>query len=380
MIGLLGITVEVAGRTITTTAGDTFPQDVSPRLTSYEHTIVATGGFESCTLAFVAEDVAEALTWADRLFSAVTCRGPDVDVIWRGRIHQVTMTVAGRTRSYSLDGVANRVRCRYTTVLGTPGVTAATSNAASIALYGVRDAVLSLGTTSLAGAQALRDAYLADRAFPRGQGATTLETSSAGGGVEVTLACVGLYYTLDQVVLERTDTATEATTAQIATLISGISLVNALILNALATPTPADGVLQTRKIEADTTYRTAIEQRLGMGNTSGRRYAWGVYEDGALLIKVWAPNTGGARRYQLRLADSVILTDLGAPVELWQARPDIMAEDADLISLAPPSGAVESPSSFYVERVTFGVDTGGMRLSLEPSDNTNLTARLARVS
>jgi len=380
---IYGFTVNIHARTNTTALGAQI-DSVGGRLESYQHTSTATFGYESATLTLTAADLDEALVWTERLLCPVLAYGPGADLIWDGYISQVELRVGDRTRSYSLDGVANRVRCRYTTVLGTPGVTAAVSNVASVALYGVRDAVISLGTLNLASAQALRDAYLVDHAFPRARPTTTLRNGDAtGGGVALTLTCAGWYATLGAVMLARTDTATEATTAQLATLIGattpGIGVTNGW-LDPSTVEIVTTGVVATRKIEEDTSYRQAIETRLGMGSTANVRYAWGVYGARQFVVRPWAGATPGTAGYRVRLADASVMNTGGGAVELWQVRPDAMVEDSDLVSAAPPSGAVEGGGSFYVERVTFSAQRGGMELELEPSDNTNLTARLARVS
>lgn len=385
MIGLLGITVEVGQRTLTASPGAAFPQDIAPRLTSYEHTITATGGFETCTLTFAALDLDEALAWADRLLCPVTVYGPDVDVLWDGYISAVELRVGTRVRSYALDAVANRVRARYTTALGTPGATAATSNTASVALYGVHDYILSLGTYDLAGAQGLRDSWLARYALPRAEPQTTIRTGGDAGTVEVVVTCAGWYYTLDWVLLERTDTSTQATTAQVATLIGsaspGIGATNAFLSPTLAAGSSTAGVTVSRKVEADTTYRAAIEQRLGLGDTSGQRFAWGVFDTGrALLVRQWAGATPGTIGYRVRLADALVTTGEGGPVDLWAVRPDAMVEDQDFVSVGPPSGAVESPATFYLERVGFRAGMDGLELTLEPEASSGLDARVARVS
>lgn len=384
MLGLLPLAVHLFGRSLTTTPG-AFLDNVGPRLSAYEHTITATGGFESCALTFPAIDLEEALTWAERLLCPVRCYGPDADLIWDGFVAGVELRVGSRVRSYSLDAVQNRVRTRYTTALGTAGTTATASNTTSQALYGVRDGVVSVGALDLAGANALRDAWLARYALPRAIPQTSIATGAGSGVVDVVLTCAGWYTTLDWVLLERTDTATEAATAQVATLISGsspgIGATNAFLATSLATGSSTAGVVTTRKIEADTTYRAAIEQRLGLGDTGGQRFAWGVFDASrALSVRTWAGATPTAITYRLRMGETAVQSGGGAGVDLWQVRPGAMVEDADFVAVGPPSGAVETPAAFYVERVAFRVDGSGMELVLEPEAMNSLDARVARVS
>lgn len=382
MIGArYGITAHVADRTLTVNPGDVLA-DLGPRLTGYEHTITATGGYESLTLSFTAKSLDEALTWMDRLLCPVTCYGPDTDEIWDGYIAAVEIRVGGRTRSISLDPVQNRVRARYTTVLGTPGATGQSSNTASQALYGVRDGVVSLGTTTQAAAEGLRNSWLARYALPRAAPQTEIRTGASGEAATVSLQCAGWYSSLGFVTLERADTATEAATAQVQTLLGssspGIAATNAFL--ATSATISATGVTTTRRIEADTTYRAAIEARLGLGSNSGQRLAWGVYSGRRLVVDTWAGATPNDIAYRVRLGKAGVESVAGSTVRPWQVRPDAMVEDTDFVVVGPPSEASDTAGRFYLERVAFRIDSGGWSLTLEPEASDDLTARIARLS
>src|SRR6266496_3250222 len=88
---------------------------------SYTHTITATGGFESMQVSYtVPRDVAQ--DWlAHGLMRSCVVYGPDAEIVWEGYLTQVDATLGQEQRSVSLDGMGNRVRVKYTTVLGTPG-------------------------------------------------------------------------------------------------------------------------------------------------------------------------------------------------------------------------------------------------------------------
>lgn len=384
MIRTLGLNCNVYERSLTTAPG-AFIDDVAPQLADYEHTISATGGFETCTLPFGVDSIEDALLWAERLLCPVQVTGPDADLIWDGYISQVELRVGGRSRSFSLDALANRVRARYTTFLGTPGVTATASNSTSIALYGTRDGLLSLATLTQGGAETLRDSYLASRAFPRAVPQTTIRMGAADArGVEIVLTCAGWYYTLDWVLLERTDTSSEVATTQVGTLISGVSPGIGATNGFLSTATTliaSTGVSTTRKIEADTSYRAAIEQRLALGDTSDQRFAWGVFDaERRLTVAQWAGAAPTAIGYRVRLADAEVRTGNGAGVELWQVRPNAMVEDADLVPVGPPSGSVDVGGTFFLERVSFRATPDALELVMEPEASSGLDARIARVS
>jgi hypothetical protein len=384
MIGPAGLTVNVSARSLTTTPGS-FLLDLAPRLTAYEQTCAATFGYESAVLTFAAEDLDEAIGWADRLFCPVTVDSPDAVLAWDGYIAAVELRLGGKTRSLSLETIANRVRARYTTALGTPAATAAASHAASVALYGTHDAVLSLSSTTLAAATALRDSWLARYAFPRAQPTTTIrEGSPDGTGFEVILTCAGWYATLDFVVLERTDTSSEATTAQVASLIGsstpGIGAINTF-LSTNSANIVATGVSVPRAIEADTSYRAAIEKRLALGDTTGQRYAWGVFDlDRRLTVRQWAGATPATLGYLFDAGEGVVRSGAGLEQPFWLVRPDTMVEDVDLVPVGPPSGSSDILGRWYLERVVLAIDESGMTLTLEPEATSGLDARIARLS
>lgn len=364
-----------------------FIADLWPRLASYEDTISATFGFESCRMTLTV-NLDEALYVMDNwLGCALEVWGDDADKGWEGRLSTVDLSVAGRQRSVSLDPMENRVRVRYTTFLGTPGSSSPTSDTASTGAYGTQDGVVSIANADSADAAALAAAVLAERAYPRpvGSSAVSLTAGPAdgGGGVQLGLAFAGWYDTLGRVVVERADTSKEATTTQLATLLSnvspGVAAVNAFISTSTA-QIAATGVSYTRKIESDTSYRQAIETRLGLGDTSSERYTWGVGEDRTFYVRQWAGASPSTVGYRVRFGSGQVETSAGVVVPWWAVRPDVMLEDVDLLAVGVPSGAVDSPARFYVERVTRRVDASGVTVTFEPAAATGLTARVARMS
>jgi hypothetical protein len=376
------LNVTLYERTLTSSYG-TFIDDIAPRLAGYEHTITATAGFESCTCRLIAT-LEEAQAWCERLLCGLIVYDSDARVVWEGFLNEVSYRIGGEQVSISLAPVANRVTVRYTLRgLGTPQVTSASSDTGSQAIYGVRDAVISVGTTDSTAADALRAAYLGARKLPRPEQTSTISTGAAGGGVDLTLTFAGWYATLDWVVLARTDTTTEATTTQVGTLIGtaspGIGATNPLLSTSTARIT-ASGVSSPRLIAADTTYRAAIEQRLSLGNSSSQRLAWGVYESRVFVVDAWAGATPTTITYRSSLESGLIETSAGALVPPWYVRPNAMIETQELLTVGPPSGAVELPGRRFIERVVCSVGADGLSLSLEPEASSGIDARIARLS
>jgi hypothetical protein len=356
--------------------------DLSGRLDSYQHTIANGVGFESCTLTYRVsdQDPRDALEW---LMNTVVVYGPEAQTIWEGFVSQVDIAIGGRQISASLDQLCNRAPVRYTLRgLGTPQVTAAADSTASQAIYGVKAATISVGTTDSTAAQALRDAYLATYKLPVASVTSTIAPNQTDAAISVTLTCAGWYTTLDWVTLERTDTSSESTTTQVGVLIGssapGIGATNAFLSTSTAS-IGSSGISDTRQVEADTPYRQKIEALLGKGTSSNQRLAWGVYEDRILTVRQWAGATPSTIGYRLRLGSAVIEDANGAWVRPWDVRPDAMVEEADLISVDVPIGAIETPGTYYLERVTCSVDGNGASVTLEPSATRAVDARIARL-
>ena len=197
----------------------------------------------------------------------------------------------------------------------------------------------------------------------------------------LTLNFAGWYSTLDWVVLERTDTSTEATNTQVGTLIGtaspGIGATNPLISTSTANIV-ATGVSETRKISPDTTYRAAIERLLSLGNSSNQRLAWGIYENRVLTVAQWAGATPTTITYRLRLGSAEITDNRGAVIAPWRVRPNAMLEEPDFSDPTPLTGA-DTAARFFVERVTYSEDSGGRTIGFEPAAYTGLDARIARI-
>ncbi len=350
--------------------------DLRGRIDSIEGTTTARGGFETCTISLRCA-FAEGLDWLNQLMASIIVYDRDGLTAFEGYLNNVEFTAGQERRSRSLDGMANRVRCRYTTVNGVPAVTAAISDATSIARYGTHDAVVNLSTVTSTEAANQAAAYLAEHKEPKAAPTSTASTGALGE-VALTLGFVGWYYSLDLVLTNRTDTSNEATTTQVGALIGtsspGIGAVNAFLATSTANIV-ASGISATRKIEPDTPYRSKIETLLNQGN-GVNRYAWGVYEDRTFYADVWKGAAPDTAQYLRFLGDGRIYDAVNQGVVLpWRVRPNAMILMPELIDLNP-AGA-DAAARFFIERVTWRMDQGGIGVDLEPAAASSADARLA---
>lgn len=134
----------------------------------------------------------EVLTWLGR---PVDVLGEFAEVVWSGMVNDVRVAVGSYTLSVSLDGLYNRIAVTYTE--SSPDgaqdtlTTAWAENAGSIARYGYKELVYSLGqdsTTTVA--EAKRDTLLGKRARPALKPIVSNEDSKA------LVMCVGWAETL----------------------------------------------------------------------------------------------------------------------------------------------------------------------------------------
>lgn len=347
------------------------------QLISYEHTITASCGFESMRASF-ATTTADALDWLiNGLMRACVVFSPDGTIVWEGYLSQIDATFGQEKRSVALDGMRNRMRTRYTTVLGTAGVTSTLSDTTSQNQYGIKDGVLSLGTTTASIAASTNARGLREYKNPVMSPSTEVSTGDMGD-VQIELLFAGWYTTFDWVLTSNTSTTNTTTTSQIQTLTTAFRAVNAFVSNDYSNIS-SSGIADTEYIEPDTTYRAKIEALLEIGDSGNERLAWGIYEYRRWKINEWAGATPTILTYQRDLGSGMLYDANGGIVMPWDVRPDAMCQTINLLDPMPVTGAQDTAGRFYVERVTCTIGEGRIGVSLEPKQTTAIDALLARI-
>lgn len=348
--------------------------DIAPQTDSYTHTITDRFGFESCQIV-IKTSLDGAIDWLNNgLMRSVIVSGPDAETVWEGYLATITAQIGQKPVSLSLDDMANRLRCTYTTVLGTPGTTSTTSSTSSQNLYGIKDRIVALDASNATAAAYRAAIVLADAAFPKSHQATQAMTG-AQGDITLTLSFVGWYGVLEWLVTSNSTTSTAVTTTQVGTLLSNYAAVNAF----LRTDTyfvAASGISSPQLIAANTTYREAIEDRLKLGDGS-YPLAWGVYENRRLHVETWAGATPHRITYQERLGDNNIYAPSGGIVPPWDVRPNAISQVVDLLDVAPVATAPDAAARKYVGRVTCTISGDQVGCTLEPSSLDDISTRLA---
>lgn len=143
----------------------------------------------------------EALTdWLRYEVKLISQRG---SLLWWGYVHEVELQVGQLLVTVSLDTVINKAAVLYTALEGAAEeafTTAWAAHAASVAEYGTREKLPSIGQASAAMATSLRDKLLARQAYPRAGRAL-----AGSAGSRAVLRCRGWYQTLAWRYFQRTD-------------------------------------------------------------------------------------------------------------------------------------------------------------------------------
>lgn len=356
--------------------GGGFVASLQGRTTAYQHTITDRHGFESMSVSLVVR-MSEALDWLQpaRLMRGVVVSGPHGSICWEGFLHTIRAQIGQKPQSLSLDPVGNRVRCKYTTVLDTPGTTASASNTTSQALFGVKDYIATLNKDTATAAANKRDRVLGMIALPRSNEPSEAATGDQGE-ITLELSFVGWYATLGWVVTSRTSTTTTSSTAQVATLIGtaspGIGATNPFFSTDI-TDIVSGGPAATEYIEPETTYQAKIETLLQGGDGAGGAYTWGVYE--GRRFRVAARQT--AVSYYEIAGDGNLYSVNGQRVAPWDARPNTVSVIRNMHDLAPTSGSVDTSNQKYIGRVSCSIAADHMGVSLEPSETDGIGPMLA---
>jgi hypothetical protein len=354
--------------------------DLWGRVTSYEHSITATSGFESARITATIETPDDAAWWFGQLMAHAQMIGPDAEVVWEGLLVGAELSVGRKRRARSLDGMANRIQVRYNdAITNAPATTAASDSGASQRRYGVRTLTLTLNDASATEAGYVQAQTLAAKAAPAFIPTTAIADGDDTAAV-LTLTFAGWYTTLGWLTTSSSTVATAVTTTQVDTLITAYTSTNNWFSSTRRIT--ASGISATQYIEDDTTYRQAIERLLAQGNGT-TRYAWGVYEGRQFVAAPWAmASLATARTYVGDLGQSAIHTgNAGARVAPYNLRPDSVYIERDMLDFVVTDATTpDGVGRQYVERVTYREDAGTWEARLEGQTNDGIDATIAVIT
>lgn len=340
------------------------PVSLAGRLSSYEDSIEARGGYKALRVSFRCS-AAELKEWLDAgLLRGVRSYTPRGRLRGEGVLIELKATIGPIVITRSLENMANVLLVSYGSDQGGTGNTATFSSAASIAEYGTKMLQADLSTTTAAGAANWAEVELVKAAWPQRSREISMDADS-GGDIQVELRAVGRYELLDWLLTSNTSTTTTATNTQAVALLTAYNAVNNWFSTSAA-DIVATGHSDTEYIEPYSSYKEKLETLLSQGNSSKQALAWGIYEGGALTVKVWAGATPSAVAYYRDARDKTVRDPYGNIVEPWDVLPDAMAEDVAILGAAEDSAAIATETREYIARVGLRIGSGGVELTMEP--------------
>ena len=358
------LTVTVYDRGAAGAFGWQNPVSLAGRLTSYEDGIEARGGFVSLRISFRCS-AAELKEWLDAgLLRGMRSYTPRGRLRWEGALVELKATIGPIVITRSLDDMANVLLVSYGSDAGGTGNTSAYSSAASIAEYGTKMLQADLSTTTATGAANWAQTELTKSAWPQRTREVTLD-GDGGGDITIELRAVGRYELLDWLLTSNTSTTTTATNTQAVALLTAYNAVNAWFSTSAA-DIIATGHSDTEYIDPYTSYKEKLETLLSQGNSSKQALAWGIYEGGALTVKVWAGATPSTVSYYRDARDKTVRDPYGNVIDPWDVLPDAMVEDVAILGMAEDAAAIATETREYVARVGLRINSSGVQLTMEP--------------
>ena len=325
-------------------------------ITGYVHQIDADGGYRRATITLTMS-MEEAEDWFEcGLMRHITVYNDAMLVIWQGFVNIVSLAIGGLqiSRGPVLE-ITNYLGVSYTRldisvdppVTGTQTYTPASSDAASIALYGRLSEIVSGGTVTDAEARQIRDTYLAERKDP--QLSQSLDIT-AGAAVQVSLECAGYIEYLNH---NRYNLASTSMTTVLAKLLAVLAAEPNGLLSTDYTQIAANTLATPALENKSQSLMSIIKGLVALGDATYQRYTFGLY---AGRRAVYQPVPASFDyQYQMRPVDSVIEIYPGGEVYPWDVLP---ARWLFYSNFLPGRGAISGslrldPRAQFIESVTY---------------------------
>lgn len=349
-----------------------YQKSLSQLVDNYTHTIDANGGYKAASIGMTMrqDDIEDWLEYGLERHIVVYNEGGII--VWEGFVNDITADIGGlNIMRGPVMNVANKVAIVYSTVdtsvtppaVGVRAKTAYNSDTASQAKYGIIEKVLSCGGSTDALATVIRDTFLAENAEPE---TTQTINLGVGGGLSITLNCLGYSEWLNAYTYNSTTTGTTTLSVR---------------LQAVLTADP-NGIISTdySKITANTLSIPAyvnddnlaldyINGLVASGDAAFNRYTFGVYANQRAEYTVMPT----AQEYTWHLADGGGLsTPYGRNIEPWDVLPAkwIFIPDFMIGRVPTSTNLRDDPRYMFIESLTFtapyGLTMTGAKISKMP--------------
>lgn len=300
---------------------------------------VAQGGFATCTLTLVCDDVAAAKFLDEHVGRRITIHSPYSpyadNIVWDGQIQQVTVDDGKRSVARSMDSVYNTVSVEYTEAIiiggsnyyeGETKVTTPVINLASTYKYGTRELIYTAGVMTEDAAYDYAARLLYDYSQPQNRPGAASIGGAGGGMAAVRVDCAGWYEGVGQRYYYDTGTALTTVSAQIAATLNTTTLFMSSDTSNVATISTPYLETQAENIPA----KEYIDRMCAVGGANNRRAYFGMYEEGRPYLFEEAATT---KYYISRYDTSEVIIDAttGLVVPPYLIRPGYIAEFLDFL-------------------------------------------------
>ena len=345
------------------------------------------GGYLTATLDLSMRDVIAWDLLANKLGARVVLVNPHATntdmIIWEGLLYAVTIDDGKNTINRSLANTYNQVRVVYSTItynasnnpiFGAQLATADANDAASQALYGIRELQYIIGGTDATSAAGLRDTLLKRYSQPQ----TVSQTAQRGGGgspqsTRVTLECAGVWETLDKRFYKQTaSTGNVNLDVIVKAALTGV----AQLANSDQSNIAANAQQRSQYSQGNVTAQVLLSGLSALGGPNNLRYYLGFYEQGKCYYAE-QPTTVAYRARRLDPSESIYDATTGAIVPPWLVLPGRIIRFDDLIPDAVTySTTLNDPRAFLIGQVQF---TAPGLVSLTPQVDDPAQLSLARM-
>lgn len=334
------------------------------KVTGYQHTLQAFGGYDSASLN-INYNLVKAEDWIDRLGYHVEVYSPALVKIWEGFVNKIKINVGGLSVIRGpLTDIGNRAFVVYSTVdttttpptVGNRDKTTSTTDVDSQNRYGVIEKAISVGGSTDTIADQIRDTWIAENAMPvTSQSFNNSSNSTPSVDVEL----LGYFHWLSLFTFNETTSGTREVTDAIKDVFNyEAASVNGLFSTDLAgIVTPASTVNVRRYVNKDDTALSRIKFLTAQGDGNNVRQLFGIYADRKAYYSAIPSNI----EYQQQITDpkQQVKTYGGGEVKPWEILPGKWLEYTDfLVGRTTPSNFREDSRIEFIESVTYQMPWG----------------------
>ncbi len=319
------------------------------RITGEEFSSAAKGGYQEADLT-IRGPARAMMQWYYRLGSRLRIVAPGGSRCWEGMVWRLAFS---NGVSYDLSELANAVLVEYSSEAanGLPGVTAWTTDAASIARYGRIEVIERDSQLTAAGAVQFRDLVLylslhslATEAFP-------VPIERQDETIELKLTAYGLNQTLAFERWISFSTGAADTGLQIRAMITASTFVTATTTTVPNTGFSIDQERANQYMPA----KQEIERLAAKGDGSANHLWFQVWNDGVGYLVVWG---GGVIAYYAN--EQGLFNGYGVHIPTYLARPDRTVKTNRFLpgGYGTLSDVLDTPSSVYLLETRYVVGSG----------------------